>query len=267
MINEATSGTLKEDSPEAKFCHNCYSTLRTKKKLPDLSTANGLSLDEIPEELNLTDLEEQFIAKCLIFLKVVKLPVSRMKANKDKIINIRMSDEDISKSITSFPRTEENAGLIAVKLKRKMGLKTCHAEEFIDPEKPIRAVMKLKELRNPFYESVQINENFLVRESGQDVSVDPDSTSDDGHYLDCDPYEDEIFGDEPEKPDEVEPEEEDDVLNTVKDFQTKQNDVTCMVHDNPDEVIVENYTKKVISKKMKINSKKSFEIAPGMHTV
>ena len=138
LIKEATNNALDKDTPEAVFCDTCYKTLKEKKKLPTLSRANGLALDEIPEELKLTDLEEQFIAKCLIFMKVVKLPTSRIRALKYRIINVPMANEDISKTVTSFPRTEEKAGVIAVKLKRMMVMKNCHAEEFIVLKSPSR---------------------------------------------------------------------------------------------------------------------------------
>merc|ERR1711974_437878 len=115
-------------------------------------------------------------AKCLIFMKVVKLPTSRMRAVKDRIINVPMTDEDISRTVTSFPRTEEKAGVIAVKLKRMMGMKNCHAEEFINPEKPIKAVKKLKELGNPFYEGVDINENFLEKTTSKDDETEENIT-------------------------------------------------------------------------------------------
>ena len=147
------------DSTHAVFCTNCLKTLK-EKKFPSLSIANGLALDEIPDELKLTDLEEQFIAKCLIFLKVVKLPTSRMKAMKDRIINVPMSDEDVRKTITSFPRSGDDSGVVAVKLKRMMGLKTCHVEEYINPPKLVKAVRVLRDLHNPFYQDIIINENF-----------------------------------------------------------------------------------------------------------
>ena len=58
--------------------------------------------------------------------------------------------------------------------------------------------------------------------------------------------------------------DEDDLLNSVKAFQSKHNDITCLVHDNPEEVIVENYTKDVLTKKA-MKSKQSFDIAPGTY--
>ena len=55
------------------LCHNCLNKIK-KKKVPNIHFSNGLELDDIPDELKLTDLEQQLIAKTLIFLKVKKLP-------------------------------------------------------------------------------------------------------------------------------------------------------------------------------------------------
>jgi hypothetical protein len=55
------------------LCHNCLSKIK-KKKVPNIHFSNGLELDDIPDELKISDLEQQLIAKTLIFLKVKKLP-------------------------------------------------------------------------------------------------------------------------------------------------------------------------------------------------
>ena len=45
-----------------------------KGKIPKIHFTNGLKLDKVPEELELTDLEQQLIARSLLFMKVKKLP-------------------------------------------------------------------------------------------------------------------------------------------------------------------------------------------------
>ena len=57
------------------LCHNCHNYIR-KGRVPCINVSNGLALDEITEEFDLTPLEQQLIAKNLIFLKVKKLPRS-----------------------------------------------------------------------------------------------------------------------------------------------------------------------------------------------
>ena len=61
------------------FCHTCYLSL-SKKKTPRLHVSNGLMLDPIPDELKLTELEQQLIALVQIFMKItlqslIRVPV------------------------------------------------------------------------------------------------------------------------------------------------------------------------------------------------
>ena len=55
------------------LCHNCLKKIK-KKKVPNIHFSNGLELDDVPDELKIADLEQQLIARTLIFLKVKKLP-------------------------------------------------------------------------------------------------------------------------------------------------------------------------------------------------
>ena len=62
----------------------------------------------------------------IIFQKVFQLPKSRWSATKDKLINIPVSPNDVMNTITSLPRTPSEAGLVEVKLKRKLEYKGYH---------------------------------------------------------------------------------------------------------------------------------------------
>ena len=67
-------------------CQNCSDWLK-KEKLPPLCIQNNLKTFEITEEfkdLELTDLENCLIARNLLFLKIHKLPRSRMGAVTDR---------------------------------------------------------------------------------------------------------------------------------------------------------------------------------------
>ena len=101
-----------------------------------MSVANGLSLVKIDDnDLNLTELENNLIAKKILFQKVFKLPKTRMAAVKDKLVNIPLNDEDVINTIKNLPRTPTEAGLLEVKLKRKMEYKNYHQYEYISPDK------------------------------------------------------------------------------------------------------------------------------------
>ena len=70
----------------------------------------------------------------------------------------------------SLPRTEDKAGVVAVKLKRKLGMKNCHAEQFINPNKCIRAVKKFHDLGNPHFLAIAIDEKFMeTKDNSNDI--------------------------------------------------------------------------------------------------
>ena len=129
--------------------------------MPKIHFSNGLELDEVPKELELTDLEQQLIARSLIFMKVKKLPTSRMRAMVDKIISVPIHEKIVSKTVAELPRHPDDAKIVAVQLKRKLEMKNTHLEEFIRPAKCIKAVEKLKEIGNPFYQNVRVNDKFM----------------------------------------------------------------------------------------------------------
>ena len=145
------------------FCHNCLRLIK-KGKIPKSHFTNGLWLDKVPDELLLKDLEQQLIARSLLFMKVKKLPTTRMKAMHDMVISVPIEEDDISKNISALPRHPDDANIVAVQLKRKVLWKNTHLEEFIRPAKCIKAVVKLKELGNPFYQDITIDENFMEKE-------------------------------------------------------------------------------------------------------
>ena len=58
----------------------------------------------------------------------------------------------------------KDAKLVAVQLKRKKELKKSHLQAYIRPEKVLKAVEYLKEIGNPFYQDVKINEEFTLKE-------------------------------------------------------------------------------------------------------
>ena len=153
---------------EVIFCHNCHKLIKLGK-MPKLHFSNGLKLDKVPDELKLTDLEQQTIARSLIFIKVKKLPTSRMKAMFNKCISVPIEEDDITKTITALPQHPDDAKVVAVQLKRKIQWKNSHLEQFIRPAKCVAAVQKLKKLGNPFYKYITINENFMDKEKVYDT--------------------------------------------------------------------------------------------------
>ena len=133
-------------------CKTCRIAL-LKGKLPSMSTANNLHLIELKDkELKLTEIENNLIAQRILFQKVYQLPKSRIAACKDKLINIPISPEDVINSVSRLPRTPSEAGLIEVKLKRKMEYKNIHKESYVDPNKIYKALDYLKKNGHPDYQ-------------------------------------------------------------------------------------------------------------------
>ena len=81
----------------------------------------------------------------MIFLKIKKLPTSRMRANFDRVISVPIEDNTVGKTVSSLPRHPNNANIVAVQLKQKLEMKTMHLEEYIRP----KHLVKVLEVLNP----------------------------------------------------------------------------------------------------------------------
>jgi hypothetical protein len=103
------------------ICHNCYLYI-TRNKMPKISSKNSLEIYDRPEFLNLTEVENVLIAPRINFMKLIRMPVSRMSGIKDKIINVPIPLEKIKENIECLPRTFEEASVIPIMIKRKVGL-------------------------------------------------------------------------------------------------------------------------------------------------
>ena len=123
----------------------------------------------IPDELKLTDLEQQLIARTLIFLKVKKLPKSGMKSNIDQVISVPIECDDVSKTVSQLPWHPDDASIVAVQLKRRLQLKNSHLSEYIRPKVIVEALKALKACGNPFYQDVTINEEFSLKDSEETI--------------------------------------------------------------------------------------------------
>ena len=86
-----------------------------KKQLPAISEANGLYLDEIPEELKILDeLEKQLIAVSLNFMIIKQLPTRRCRAMVNRVIHVPLDKKDVYNTVNSLPRLREDAAVVPV---------------------------------------------------------------------------------------------------------------------------------------------------------
>ena len=104
-VSEAVTG--QRHGGKLFMCHTCKDWLSVKHQMPPLCHKNGLELDVIPPELQLSDLSTVLIARTILFVKIFKLPKSRWPAIVDKVVNVPITDNDIIdnlSSLTSLPR-------------------------------------------------------------------------------------------------------------------------------------------------------------------
>ena len=211
-------------------------------------------MDKVPEELQLKDLEQQLIARLLLFIMVKKLPTSRMKANFDKIISVPIEEDDVSKTISALPRHPDQSKIVAVQLKRKLEMKNTHLQEFIRPAKCIRAVEKLKELGNPFYQDVSVDKDFkLDIEDIKENEVKENEAKENKV---------EVNKVEENKVEENKVEENETVLDSVKKYQSRQKNYSCLMPEDPAAQVIVN-TESVPSSAPKDSPNETVKFAPG----
>ena len=119
-----TTNQNRHFDPSARRYNGTFrrvSGLNLCKLIPPMSHKNNLEVfnyEKYPE-LALTELETCMIARNLLFMKIFKLPKSRWSAVKDRIVNVPINEKDIQDTINALPRTQNQAGIVPVKLKRK----------------------------------------------------------------------------------------------------------------------------------------------------
>ena len=75
-----------------------------------------------------------------------------MSAVKDRLVNVPVRPDDIINTMQNIPRTPKEAGLIQVKLKRKIKYKNYHKQEYIDPKKIFMVLEHLRQSGHPYYQ-------------------------------------------------------------------------------------------------------------------
>ena len=92
--------TIKNNLTEAIFlikdkklilCHTCWKYIQ-KGEMAPICEANGLYLDKIPKELQITDLERQSIARSLLFLTIKEMPTRKCKKMEGRVIHVPLEN-------------------------------------------------------------------------------------------------------------------------------------------------------------------------------
>ena len=119
-------------------------------------------------------------------------------------------------------------------------------EKFINSDLR-RAVQKLKELHNPHYVDVEIDDKFMEKGNKQKDELEMNATT----QTDVEKSDDELA--------------DVDMLNSVKQFQADRDENTCLVREDLESIIVENKTNKTIH--IKKGKESVISIAPGENKV
>ena len=247
----------KEDIQPTKayICITCKKHLQSGK-IPPMSSANNLRLVKVDPQLQLTELENNLIAKRILFQKIYQLPRSRMAACKDKLVNIPIYDDDVLNTVTQLPRTPKEAGLLEVKLKRKLQYENFHKKQYVDKDKLFQALEFLRRNKHPGYEFYDPVDVYEDRCQEQDPNgFESVFVYDDGipKVMELDEYL--KFTDKKEEPTNRESSEIEDCHNFVDDkqddparkFQFDYDRSVCMVDKYPEAALTENKNDKCVS--------------------
>ena len=171
-----------EDFSAKYLCDTCKRYLKAKK-LPPMCFKNGLTIEAMPNDLKLSELEAVLCSKKIIFAKIFTLPRNTMSGSKDKVVNVPITSDKLRETfdkITTFPRQPIDGGLlVSVKLKRKVAYKKqCLPTSFIDPVKVVKAAQYYKNKGHPQYQNIEISENYLPQISIDlpDPDLEPDTS-------------------------------------------------------------------------------------------
>jgi hypothetical protein len=137
------------------ICHTCLKYI-SRNSLPKKSSENALQVYNYPDCLKLTEVENVLIAPRINFIKMIKLPSSRMPGIRDRIVNVPIASNTIRQTVESLPRTLEEAQVIPISLRKQKAMVSSHFQQYINPAKIRQAVMFLIG-KYPFYEDVMFN--------------------------------------------------------------------------------------------------------------
>ncbi|CAG2210050.1 unnamed protein product [Mytilus edulis] len=116
---------------------------------------------------NLSELESVLLSQRILFYKLLNLPRGGQKGFKGKLVNVPVI---LSKVTSALPRTPTEAGIIPVKLKRKLQYKGHHIHQTIQPQ-AIRHGLSWLKRHNKYYTNVQIDETWEQRSRDEEEEL------------------------------------------------------------------------------------------------
>ena len=112
--------------------------------------------DLAPELANLSTLESRLLATRYPFMKLLALLRGRQSGIKGSVVNVHVSASQVCEAL---PHTPNSAGLVPLKLKRKMQYRSTVSYQHIRPG-TVREALAILHNINPFYSNIQENSTW-----------------------------------------------------------------------------------------------------------
>ena len=93
-------------------------------KVPAMATVNGLYLAPYEKEFQLTELENNLIARIINFQYIFCLKKSRWAATKKQMITVPVTQDTLQNTLRQMRRLPREASIIEVGIKRKISSTT-----------------------------------------------------------------------------------------------------------------------------------------------
>ncbi|XP_061170416.1 uncharacterized protein LOC133179738 [Saccostrea echinata] len=157
------------------ICQTCARYVK-KNQIPPQALYNDMEVSDIPEELaKLTSLERRLISRRYPFMKMLALPKGKQSGIKGAVVNVPVNEENV---VNKLPRLPNEAGVIPLRLKRKIVYKTHEKFEYIRPNYIKDALNWLRE-NNELYKDITIYENWETKCSENDKELWTELTTND----------------------------------------------------------------------------------------
>ena len=183
--NECSDTCILGDGPRGSLyiCINC-DTYMKKGQMPPLCHANGLELEDVPDELiSLNKLEKQLVSLRLPFMKIVRLPRAAEQGVIGKCVCV-VSNINHTRKI--LPAPIHDSLIVPVKLKRKLEYEGHVTYQMVDIMKCEKALRVLKSI-NPLYGDIDIDlDNVIGEQTESNLQSLVNDTSTNDKYMQYD---------------------------------------------------------------------------------
>ncbi|XP_052276203.1 uncharacterized protein LOC127875286 isoform X2 [Dreissena polymorpha] len=141
ILKDSCLMEIKSSNGKVYICSTCKSHV-SNNRIPPLSRQNGVFFENLPQELDLTQLEERLVAARIPFMQMRELPRGGQVSITGNVVNV---PTDVNKTARILPRRQCDDECIPIKLKRRLGYKQHYLYEYVRPNKVIGAIKWLTE--------------------------------------------------------------------------------------------------------------------------